>query len=68
MLQNQCKGITFYPNNQKKRHKKPKSATFFDLGGCMNHKNYTYMIYIVVQVQTSKILFSKHRKWIIIEL
>ena len=68
MLQNQCKGMIFYTNNQKKRYKKHKSATFFDLGWGMNHKNYTYMIHIVVQVQTSKILFSKHRKWIIIEL
>ena len=32
MLQNKCKGMIFYPNNQKKRHKKHKSATFFDLG------------------------------------
>lgn len=31
MLQNQCKGMIFYPNNQKKRHKKHKSARFFDL-------------------------------------
>ena len=31
MLQNQYKGVIFYPNNQKKRHKKHKSATFFDL-------------------------------------
>ena len=31
MLQNQYKGMIFYPNNQKKRHKKHKSATFFDL-------------------------------------
>ena len=31
MLQNRCKGKIFYPNNQKKRHKKHKSATFFDL-------------------------------------
>lgn len=28
MLQNQCKGMIFYPNNQKKRHKKHKTATF----------------------------------------
>ena len=39
MLQNRCKGMIFYPNNQKKRHKKHKSATFFDLGGCMKRKN-----------------------------
>ena len=31
MLQNRCKGMIFYPNNQKKRHKKHKSATFFYL-------------------------------------
>lgn len=28
MLQDQCKGMIFYPNNQKKRHKKHKTATF----------------------------------------
>lgn len=36
MLQNQCKGMIFYPNNQKKRHKKHKSVTFFDLGWSQN--------------------------------
>ena len=56
MLQNQCKGMIFYPNNQKKRHKKHKSATFswFRLGVC--YKNHTYMTCIVVQGKTSKIL------------
>ena len=45
MLQNQYKGMIFYPNNQKKRHKKHKSATFFDLGRpYMGKREYIYPI------------------------
>lgn len=48
MLQNQCKGMIFYPNNQKKRHKKHKSATFFDLGWVYD-TTHIYMACIVNQ-------------------
>ena len=39
MLQNQCKGIIFYPNNQKKKHKKHKLATFLQFGLGMECRN-----------------------------
>lgn len=43
MLQNKYKDITFYPNNQKKRHKKHKSVTFFDLGWVYEKEERSYL-------------------------
>ena len=59
MLQNQCIGMIFYPNNQKKRHKKHKSATFFDLS---RHCKIQYIPYALSYKSKNNLVIAQYLK------